>query len=222
MIAADAIYHMLCYARFTSCLPKEAGTVKIGRPIKEIANDAFNMVCKELERSYESGIYTVKQLHQMMVDFIGNMTGRQQSSEEAKHEVNCEDTAEEDVVGNDDTEFDNFVENEDESFADMETDEDCDENGNYDFDSTRYPIDEQDAAEYDAYSRSHLFLRLKQKYGDHLYISELHGRKKVVCFRNFVCLLVKQTWKERQNEENGNCYALANEIRKSSVSDCKK
>jgi hypothetical protein len=69
LVAADAIYHTTCAIRFKSCLTKQPGVSKVGRPIKEIASDAFNIVCRHLEASCESGLYTVKELHEMMVNY---------------------------------------------------------------------------------------------------------------------------------------------------------
>jgi hypothetical protein len=70
LVAADAIYHQLCKTRFSIGRAKEAGKVSIGRPVNEIANEAFNMICMHLEKSCENGLYTLVELHKMMVDYI--------------------------------------------------------------------------------------------------------------------------------------------------------
>jgi hypothetical protein len=175
LVAADATYHKLCDTRFNKCLAKEAGTVKPGRPIKEAANEAFNLVCKKLEKSYESGMYTISQLHAMMVDFLRNRTADKNETMECTDSVNIDP----DIDCSQDTEIDEF-DSDIESSSNMETEDSFDENCSYDDLPAAVSADGNISAEFNAYSRQYLLVRLKQKYGEHLYVTNLHGRKNFV------------------------------------------
>jgi hypothetical protein len=200
LVAADAIYHKLCNSRFYMCVPKEAGNLSRGRPIKETATEAFKMVCKHLEDSCESELYTLSDLHKLMVDFI-----------RAARTNGCEDNCKSTELNNLDTDYecpqDNDIEgavdSEVQSFADMEYDLGSDQNNNVENVSPSDPKIEQTSPEFLAYSVDYLLSQLKTKYGEHIYVTELNGRKNVVCFKNFVSLIVEETWKQQQSERDG-------------------
>jgi hypothetical protein len=93
----------------------------------------------------------------------------------------------------------------DESATEIVHDMDIQENmqdNDIDDDASAYLQDsEQSEAEFNAYSKKYFLFKLKQRYGQHLYITQLHGRKNVVCFSNLVSVIIQETWKQQQNQE---------------------
>ena len=70
LFACDAVYHVDCYKRFLRGLPKTRGQVKLGRPVNDTANAAFLYACKQLEKSCESQMYTLRSVQSWMEDYV--------------------------------------------------------------------------------------------------------------------------------------------------------
>lgn len=192
LVAAGAINHKLCNTGFNNCQTKHAGTVKTGRPIKEVANKAFKLVCEQLEKSCKSGVYTVTQLHEMMIGFIKNMTAEVKDEiVEYTQDIDCADPVDADKYELKETQIDNFVQNGVDLF---ETCNIADDNDSDESESD----DDQSAAEFNAYTEQYLLSRLKRKYGKNLFITNLHGQGNVVCLRNSVSGIIYGTWKRQQ------------------------
>jgi hypothetical protein len=56
LMAEEAIYHVVCHRRFCENLSKTAGAVTVGRPVNLVAEKAFDKLCDELERTFDSGV----------------------------------------------------------------------------------------------------------------------------------------------------------------------
>jgi hypothetical protein len=68
--AEGAIYHRACYARFLNGQGKVAGEVPCGRPVKEVAQMAFEQLCEHLETMCAADkLYTLDDLHSLMVSW---------------------------------------------------------------------------------------------------------------------------------------------------------
>jgi hypothetical protein len=65
LIAAEAVYHVYCFMRFTSNRDLEIGRVAVGRPENAIMSQTFSQLCDWLEGSAE-GLYTVEELQLRM------------------------------------------------------------------------------------------------------------------------------------------------------------
>jgi hypothetical protein len=70
LFAADAMYHISCYARFYKNLPHTPLKRKRGRPKNEAAFIPFEMLCNKLEQECENDIYTLSDLHSMMLEIV--------------------------------------------------------------------------------------------------------------------------------------------------------
>ena len=67
--ASDAVYHLECHARFKSnVLPENAPR---GRPVNSEAHAAFRKLCEMLEVEGENELYTLAQLHSLMISLGG-------------------------------------------------------------------------------------------------------------------------------------------------------
>ena len=53
--------------------------------------------------------------------------------------------------------------------------------------------------EYKVYSTKWLKTKLQQKYGDHVFYSEVNGKSNVVCFRNMANTTINDKWFEDKN-----------------------
>lgn len=65
--ASDAVYHLDCHVRFTKNLPLKKQQVKRGRPVNHDAVSAFDKLCDKIEADGENELYTLSQLHSMML-----------------------------------------------------------------------------------------------------------------------------------------------------------
>jgi hypothetical protein len=68
LFAADAVYHLSCYARFSKKLPRTPLKRKRGRPQSDSAILAFQKLCLKLEQECENEIFTLGDLHAMMLE----------------------------------------------------------------------------------------------------------------------------------------------------------
>ena len=66
LFAADAVYHLTCYVRFSTKLPHTPMKRKRGRPKNDDAQLAFEMLCTKLEQECENEMYTLNELHSIM------------------------------------------------------------------------------------------------------------------------------------------------------------
>lgn len=73
LFSADAVYHHTCLVRFTQQLPHTPHKVKRGRPVKVDAMTAFEQLCLKLESECENELYTLRELHAMMCDMVGDV-----------------------------------------------------------------------------------------------------------------------------------------------------
>ena len=66
-------------------------------------------------------------------------------------------------------------------------------------------VSDSDREQYshNVYSKKHLLVRLKEKYGPHIYIGSLKGRKNVICFIDLVTHIVSDKWYDSQCDEDG-------------------
>jgi hypothetical protein len=72
LFAADAVYHISCHARFCKKLPHTPLKRKRGRPKNDAAFMSFEMLCNKLEQECENDIYTLSDLHTMMMEMMKN------------------------------------------------------------------------------------------------------------------------------------------------------
>ena len=63
LFAADAVYHLNCYTRFSVKLPHTPMKRKRGRPVNQPALFAFDKLCNQLEEECENEMYTLTELH---------------------------------------------------------------------------------------------------------------------------------------------------------------
>lgn len=86
--------------------------------------------------------------------------------------------------------MEDFINNGIYSPSDIEPDDCCDQSNNYDDVSAADDLDEHDYPELHSYSSKYLLYLLKQKYGEQIYVTDLLGRKNVVCFKNVASLII--------------------------------
>ena len=70
LVAADAIYHLTCHSRFCDALTRTPNKVQRGRRVNQLAQDAFDKVCDELESTCERGLYTLQDFRDMMFEIL--------------------------------------------------------------------------------------------------------------------------------------------------------
>ena len=67
--AEEAVYHLPCHVRFCSC-QSTAGHVGVGRPVKSIAQQAFERLCEHLETYCDNEeMYTLEGLRTVMTEW---------------------------------------------------------------------------------------------------------------------------------------------------------
>jgi hypothetical protein len=68
--AEEAVHHRACYARFLNGRGKVTGEVPRGRPVKDIAQMAFDQLCEHLETMCSSEkLYTLDDLYSLMISW---------------------------------------------------------------------------------------------------------------------------------------------------------
>jgi hypothetical protein len=70
LFAADALYHVSCYVRFTRKLPHTPNKKKRGRPLQQNARNAVDQLMAKLEAECENETYTLHDLHVMMQELL--------------------------------------------------------------------------------------------------------------------------------------------------------
>ncbi len=58
-----------------------------------------------------------------------------------------------------------------------------------------------DGSEYSAYSRVHMFSKLKEHFGDRLVITHINGKSNVVTFRNTVVAILQDFYNSQQKPD---------------------
>ena len=73
----------------------------------------------------------------------------------------------------------------------------------------------------DSYSSVYLKKKLKERYNDHVYFSELSGQVDVICFREMANYIIKQK-KKKQDETKADIIMAAAKIIKAEVRELTK
>lgn len=66
LVAAEARYHVSCYWRFR----KSSSNKKLGRPVNDIMQTAFENVCIDIENDFENCQFSFKEIYEKLINTL--------------------------------------------------------------------------------------------------------------------------------------------------------